>query len=49
MSKTTKSSSGDLTNTNPYIRIHAGHEVTTWKIRRVNGKPIEPLIYQKRV
>lgn len=48
MSKTTKSSSGDLTNTNPYIRKWAGQEVTTWKIIRIKDK-IQTKTYQKRV
>jgi len=48
MSKTTKSSSGDLTKTNPYIRVHAGTEVTTSKIIRFKNH-IEVRIYQKRI
>jgi len=48
MSKKTKSSSGDLTNTNPYIHCHAGSEVTTSKIIRFKDH-IEIKIYQKRV
>jgi len=49
MSKTTKSSSGDLSNTNPYIRVHAGQEVTTSKIIRIKGSLPEIKIYQKRI
>jgi len=48
MSKNIKSSSGDLSNTNPYIRVHAGTEVTTSKIVRFKDH-IEIKIYQKRI
>jgi len=48
MSKNIKSSSGDLSNTNPYNHVNAGKEVTTSKIIRFKDH-IEIKIYQKRI
>jgi len=47
MTRKTKSSSGDLSYVNPYMRIHRGSEVTTSRIiRKKNGK-VEVIIYNK--
>ena len=49
MSKTTKSSSGDIASVNPYNYINVGKEVITWKIIRIEGKLAETKPYKKRL
>jgi len=45
--KKNRSSSGDLSNVNPYMRIHRGSEVTTSRIIRQKKGKVKVEIYQK--
>ena len=45
--RTRKSSSGDSTMINPYMKPLVGTEVTTSKITRKEGQPVQIKIFKK--
>jgi len=49
MSKTDKSSTGDLSGVHPYLHKLVGQEVKKSKITRTKDKQVKITIYQKRV